>query len=93
MGAPATNHTFPSRHESYIFAQTRHVAKACLILLGTETIVADVSPSEVDLLLRDTVSHGVSGRVSAGVEPLVLSQDVESVDVVQDEEEDSRTHD
>jgi len=64
-----------------------------LVLFGPKTVVADVSPTKVDLLLRDTVSHGVSSRLASGVEPLVLSKYIQPVDVVQGEEADSGAHD
>ena len=64
-----------------------------LVFLGSKTVVADVSPSKVDLLLRDTVSHGVSSRFASSVEFLVLSKHVQPVNVVQGEEADSGTHD
>jgi len=70
-----------------------HTAMPDLVLLGPKTVVADVSPSKVDLLLRDTVSHGVPSRLASGVKPLVLSKHVQPVNVVQGEEADSGAHD
>lgn len=56
-------------------------------------LIPNISPTQADLLIRDTVSLGVLALLTAGIELPVLAQDVEFVTSNEAEESDIDSQD